>query len=339
MYQLHNTTISNAKYKFDNKLFFSDNCNCTEGELLSTDIKGKHDISWLPQKVDSTTGYFVRQTYVTQESSFVTIKDEHKTCICRKIKAVPSESYRTGDTVYITKTVDSWKTLEPVVIRSISDSYEQVTVQKLLRLERDCAQLTWEAGRSGEFAANELVLTDDYEQVQLLKIQRRCHIRFITKHKLLQNDIPFPYDRRGAGDFWFISMGVAKLNDDPHLVYLSKLLELFSEAGSFPALPRAEKLLGLSIFCGGGNFDRGLEEGGAVEFQYAIDLDAHAIHTQRANAREESNLQLYFGSVDDYLRAALAGVNHELIAWVGDVAFIAAGSPCPGSQQNELLTA
>jgi DNA (cytosine-5)-methyltransferase 1 len=331
MYRPHDTSISNAKYRFENELFFSDNCNCTEGELLSTDIKGKYDISWLPQKIDSTTGYFVRQTYMTQESSFVTMRDEHKTCICRKIKAIPIKSYRTGDTVYITKTVSSRKTLEPVVIRSVSDTYDHATVRKLLRLDRDCTQLAWEAGRSGEFAANELVLTDDYEQVQVSKIQRRCHIRFISKHKLLQKDIPFPYDRRGAGDFWFISMGLATLNDDPCLVYLSKLPEYFSEAGNFPGLPRAEKLPGISFFCGGGNFDRGLEEGGAVEFRYAIDLDAHAIHTQRANAKDGSNLQLYFGSVDNYLRAALAGVKHELIARVGELAFIAAGSPCPGT--------
>jgi DNA (cytosine-5)-methyltransferase 1 len=330
LYRPHDTNISIAKYRFKNELFFSDNCNCTEGELLSTYIKGKYNIDWLPQKIDSTTGYFVRQTYMTQESAFVTLKNEHKTCICRKTNTMLPKSYRRGDTVYITKRVGSQDILEPVVIRHIGEANDYVTVRKLLRLDRDCVRLISEASRTREIANNELVLTDDYEQVQASTIQRRCHIRFIPKHRILQEEIPFPYNRRGAGDFWFISMGIVTSKSGPRLVYLSQLPRTFNQGEKSTDLPRAKKLPGLSIFCGGGNFDRGLEEGGAVEFRHAIDLDGRAIHTQRANAKSGSNLQLYFGSVDDYLTLALAGVKHQLIARVGELAFIAAGSPCPG---------
>ena len=45
--------------------------------------------------------------------------------------------------------------------------------------------------------------------------------------------------------------------------------------------PSLQKLKGMGIFCGSGNFDRGLEDGGAVEFKYAVDFAEHALHTYR----------------------------------------------------------
>jgi DNA (cytosine-5)-methyltransferase 1 len=95
-------------------------------------------------------------------------------------------------------------------------------------------------------------------------------------------------------------------------------------------------LKGLSIFSGGGNLDRGLEEGGAVNFTHVIDISAEAIHTQRANAQHPSKTNFYWGSVDDYQLALCEGFEHEVVARIGDIQFIAAGSPCPGFSALQL---
>jgi DNA (cytosine-5)-methyltransferase 1 len=328
LYRPRETNIFNAKYRFDSELFFSDNCNCGDGELLSTDIKGKYSIEWLPKKIDSSKGFFVRQTYLTENSAFVTFKDAHKICSCRK--TAPINTYNCGETVYITKTVHGKPILEPVVVRHTNQTTGSVTVRKLLRLGRDCAQLAVEAKRT-HIADNELVLTDEYLTVSAARIKRRCKIRFISKKDVLQGEIPLPYNRGGACDYFFVSMGISTFHGVSCLMYLSRLPERFNQDEGMGATVGVKKLRGLSMFSGGGNFDRGLEEGGAVEFRNAIDLDAHAIHTQRANAKDPSRLSLYYGSVDDYMRLALSGVEHTLVARIGDVQFIAAGTPCPGA--------
>jgi DNA (cytosine-5)-methyltransferase 1 len=334
MYRPRETNIFNAKYSFDNELFFSDNCNCTDGELLSTDIKGKYEIDWLPKKIESNKGFFVRQTYLTQQSAFVSFKDDHKLCDCKKTKVYPLEAYHLGDTVYITKTVGGERILEPVVIRHTDKATGTVTVRRLSRLSRDCAQLAREAKRTADIADNELALTDDYVKVLASRIQRRCQVRFVPKQDVLRGKVPFPYNRGGAGDCWFISMGIISSEGGSRLKYLTRLPERFNESEGLAAICGVEKLKGLSMFSGGGNLDRGLEEGGVVEFRYAIDLDPQAIHTQRANAKDFTRLNLYYGSVDDYMKLVLSGIKHDHVARIGDVEFIAAGSPCPGTKKT-----
>jgi len=124
-------------------------------------------------------------------------------------------------------------------------------------------------------------------------------------------------------------MGLAIVNDKPRLVYLKRLNELFSEGPDLAV--GMGPMVGLSMFSGGGNFDRGLEEGSAVAFHHAIDRKAPTVHTQLANARDPSKLQCYYGSVGDYMSLLLSGVEPRLIARIGTIHFIAAGSPCPGT--------
>ncbi|KAF1916338.1 hypothetical protein BDU57DRAFT_516387 [Ampelomyces quisqualis] len=334
MYQPHDTTISIAKYSFPNELFFSDHCNCGDPKLLSSQIRGKHNIDWCPRSISPNTAFFVRQTYLT-DSSFVTFKHEHKTCVCKKSTAPPSDKYRLGDTVYAKRRIDGKDVLNPVVFQGFNATRTHVNVRILLRLRLDCAELTEQVERTGSVADNELVLTNDCEYLPVSKIQRRCHIRFVKRG----HEVPFPYNRGGAGDLWFISMGIVFRDNHRRLVYLMRLPKHFNEGDDMTSLQGSALLRGLSIFSGGGNFDRGLEEGGAVDFRYSVDMAPWAIHTQYANAKDRSNLYLYYGSVDDYMKIALSGVAHELVARVGDVHFIAAGSPCPGFsslQQNPL---
>jgi DNA (cytosine-5)-methyltransferase 1 len=335
IYRHWETNICKAQYPFENEVFLSDNCNCTEGDLLSTDVKGRYDVDWCPPTVDvKSKRFLMRQAYVTHESAFVSLRDEHKTCICRKPKTSPIDDHRPGDTAYLKRTINKKELLDPVVIQHADRSTGLVTIRKLLRLERDCTELAVKARRE-RIAPNELILTNDYEEIAPSRIQRRCHVRFISKSDILNNKVPFPYNRGGAGDLWFLSMGLTTVDGEQQLKFLRSLPKTFHE-GSDMTFDR--KLRGLSIFSGGGSLDRGLEEGGAVEFQTAVDFSSEAVHTQRANAQNPDTMRLYCGSVDDFFDAALRGTDPKRIARVGEVDVIAAGSPCPGTYKSATTT-
>lgn len=336
MYRPSDTHISTAKYCTETEIFLSDNCNCQAGTLLSTDIKGKYIVNWSPRTISPSKGYFARQTYLVDKSAFVTLRNEHKMCSCRAQSNSSSAAYKVGDTVYITETLNQRKILEPVVLHQINRDRQEITTRRLLRIGRDCSQLAIEAGREGRLAPNELVLTDDYVQLPLSCIERRCHIRYVPEVDVLQNKLPLGYDRGGAADLWFISMGLATVNRRPKLVPLSRLSKIFRDGVNLQSPPGGKKLTGLSLFGGGGNLDRGLEDGGAVDFQYVVELDGTAIHTQRANAKDPSKQHLYWGSVDDYMLLLFSGIEHELVAKIGDVHMISAGSPCPGQKSFAL---
>jgi DNA (cytosine-5)-methyltransferase 1 len=336
LYRPRETNIFTARYPYQNELFFSDNCNCDDGELLSTDINGQYDIEWTPSVIP-TQAFFVRQTYLTLDSSFVTYAEKHRICDCKKDEITAFDRYHRGDTVYVTKTLGGRKILEPVIIHQKDRAAGHFVVRRLVRLLRDFPEQAKHAQRTGKVLRNELVLTDDYEEMKVAQIERRCYIRFIPKRETLQNPVPFPYNRGGAGDFWFFSMGLSVKNDAPRLIYLARPPNNFNECQDIVAPPGANKLLGMSLFSGGGNLDRGIEEGGAIDFRTAVELDDAAIHTQRANTRDPTKKMFWYGSVDDHLNAALEGGENPLIADIGDVNIIIAGSPCPGFsslQQN-----
>ncbi|KAI4931770.1 hypothetical protein J4E85_004367 [Alternaria conjuncta] len=335
IYRHHETNIFKAEYPYTNEVFLSDNCNCSEGELLSTDIKGGYDVDWSPSTIDGER-FFVRQTYVTQDSAFVSLRSSHKTCTCRQGKRTPVDDYRRGDTVYLARTRNGDKFLDPVVFQHIDRAKGIVRVRRLLRLERDCRELAAKARRLN-LLANELVLTDEYEDVSVSRIQRRCYVKFVSKSDIQDGQIPFTYNRGGAGDLWFLSMGLTGAEGDQKLIFLRNLPKTFNEG---PDMASAKSLRGMSIFSGGGSLDRGLEEGGAVTFHSAVDFSPHAIHTQRANSKSPETMHLFCGSVDDHFDAALKGNKPDLVPQVGEVDFLAAGSPCPGfsALQHNILS-
>lgn len=334
VYRHHETNIFKGKYPYHNEFFLSDNCNCSERELLSTDIQGKYKVDWSPSTIDSQR-FFIRQTYVTQESAFVSVRSSHKTCTCRRSKSTPVDDYVRGDTVYLARTRNGDKFLDPVVIQHIDRANGTVRVRKLLRLERDCKGLATKARRLN-LVANELVLTDENEDVSVSRIQRRCFVKFVSKADIQNGRLPFTCNRGGAGDLWFLSMGLGSVDGEHKLVFLRSLPKSFNEG---PDMTSPDSLRGMSIFSGGGSLDRGLEEGGAVTFRSAVDFSPHAIHTQRANSKSLETMCLFCGSVDDHFDAALKDNKPNLVPRVGEVDFIAAGSPCPGFsalQQNIL---
>ena len=77
---------------------------------------------------------------------------------------------------------------------------------------------------------------------------------------------------------------------------------------------------------------QGIEEGGAVHNEWAVDINKNAIHTYAANLKDPERTKLFYGSVDDLLKQAMQGntQNSDLIPSPGEVDFISAGSPCQG---------
>lgn len=149
----------------------------------------------------------------------------------------------------------------------------------------------------------------------------------------MNDQTPFPYSLGGAGDFWIVSMSLGLKNEKKPLVFLHCLPEYIRQH----LTPKPNrKLRGLSLFGGGGSLDRGLEEGGAVEFRTVVDSDIYAIRTQQANIKHRKRACLHCGSVNDFFRSALKG-DVEIVARVGEVEFIAAGCPCIGTCDLAML--
>jgi DNA (cytosine-5)-methyltransferase 1 len=120
----------------------------------------------------TTDRYFIRQTYVTQDSAFVSLNRAHMECMCTSQKRWSVEGHQSGDTIYFSKTVEGRNILEPVVVRQIDKVAGEAHARKMLRLRRDCSHLVPSSHQTQEIAANELVLTDDYELVALSRVER-----------------------------------------------------------------------------------------------------------------------------------------------------------------------
>jgi site-specific DNA-cytosine methylase len=105
-------------------------------------------------------------------------------------------------------------------------------------------------------------------------------------------------------------------------------------------IPEEKQLRGLDLFCGGGNFGRGVADGGAVHvkwhpstpssltFARAVDIDINAIHSYKANL-EHDDVNLYLGSINNFLFDVITHRRKHLPSR-GSIDFILAGSPCQG---------
>lgn len=66
----------------------------------------------------------------------------------------------------------------------------------------------------------------------------------------------------------------------------------------------------MDLFCSGGNFGRGLKEGGAVQNCWAVDWANCTMHTYQVNLKDPDATELYNGSVN-------AGSTYGVSAWKG----------------------
>lgn len=318
LYQPIDTPCGIMKYPYDNEIFLSDNCtcHCNSAKVKADEILATHTVEWFGNPSTSAE-FFVRQTYLSDDCRWTTLKKEHLTCEDDKFQA--KLSYKIGDAV-LTETNPKSLQLEVFVVEAFFDEGKKkyVRLRKLLR-RKDVDQ------NSPNSRPNEVVYTDQIVEISIRRIFRHCLVRAFY----LEEEIPSPYDHDGTGDMFFMTHQEIETEGKMSYVPLDMALVRQLRQGFDPLnIHHGKKLQGLDLFCGGGNFGRGLEDGGAIEMRWANDIWTEAVHTYMANS-EPGVCTPFLGSVADLLRRALLG-DGEKIPRPGDVHFISAGSPCPG---------
>ena len=320
LYKPSDTACLKMDYPHENELFLSDHCNCGDPAIYADEVVGKPNVKFFGQPDNNNMNFFCRQRYSESEAAWVTLKPSHFRCACKAPNA--QVKYSPGETVLYAKRGSGAKDwLEPAIVVSHMPQTDVMTIRRLLRKGRDLH------GRGA--APNELVYTELIENVRSKQIRRKCHVRFYSPHERDNKKIPTPYDRQGMVDCYYICD--RQLSESAWEPICQPWPSDVKQGWDPLRDPWHQPLKGLDIFCGGGNFGRGLEEGGAVEFEYAVDYANEAIHTYKANLRLGSSVKLFRGSVNQYLSDALqANRSNGMVAQLGDIDFIAAGSPCQG---------
>ncbi|GAB1317526.1 hypothetical protein MFIFM68171_07736 [Madurella fahalii] len=306
------------KYPWPNELFLSDHCTCEEGphaRVKEQEVLAVHNIDWLgnPNGVDGE--FFVRQTYIVEDRRWVTLQMSHMTCSHGRARL----GFKTGDTVLAAISA-SCPFSEPYEVVKVFKQ-GQITFVRLRRLLRRS-----EVDPGAYPASNELVYTEQLVVAKPDKIVGKCHVRFLRPGE----PIPTPYNRGGTGNLFYITHRLRDEGTGQRCVPFDGDTPPFFRQGFDPTNCTIRKLRGIDLFCGSGNFGRGLEEGGAVEMRWANDIWDKAVHTYMANSPEPNFTHPFLGSVDDLLRLALEGKYSDNVPRPGEVDFISAGSPCPG---------
>lgn len=315
LYKPADTVCADLTYPYDNELFLSDHCNCEEADFDISQVATKANVSFFADQAVGKAELFIRQTYNKDDQTFTTLKDADFCCPCRRVTYSPD--YAVGDTVLVETPVGSELRLRPTEIVEIHD--QKAKVRQLLQRNRDFNILS--------SRPNELVYTDRYRFVSIEQIVRPCHVRFYTEDDVKNGCIPAPYSRDGNGDAFYIT--VREIVDFKGVRLERTEAPKEFKLGYDPLEPQP-RLRALNIFSGGGNFDRGLEEGGAIQSEWAVEWGIEQMLTYRANHTEPNQVKLFCGSVNDYLEKALRGKDSGTVANLGDVQFISAGSPCQG---------
>lgn len=313
LYQPIDTPCSVMKYPWENELFLSDNCTCHPriAKVQGHQVLSTHEVEWFGSPA-TTAEFFVRQTYVASDGRWVSLHQAH--FICGE-EPDPSASYRVGDAVLVKAQNENLETF-------IMESFFEEEGKRYGRMRR-----LWrrrEVDKTAHSApANELIYSQHIVEIAAKRIDRHCLVRAFRAGE----EVPPPYNRDGTGDAFFITHEEVEVDGiieyrplkDSNLASLNQ--------GFHPMHDKIDKLQGLDLFCGGGNFGRGIEEGGAVEMKWANDIWEGAVHTYMANT-EPGRCTPFLGSIDDLLSRALEG--NTKAPRPGDVHFISAGSPCPG---------
>ncbi|KAI9682731.1 MAG: DNA methyltransferase Dim-2 [Trizodia sp. TS-e1964] len=330
LYAPSDTSCAQMYYPIHNELFFSDNCNCEDGVLNSKDVICKVSVEMFASPNEARGAeYIVRQKFRTNDSAFVTLKKSDFKCVhysdeWRSDLETVMSKFSKGDTILHLKKLAKGKAiLEPAQIVEFRNegAVEKVVVRRLRRRSRDYPD------GGGNIRPNEFVYTDELYEIPPKYIDRRCLVRFYTETEKAERKIPPPYNRDGTGDAYYITCREVDGMLEPMAApYPATLIQGFDPN----APPEKPVLAGMDLFCGGGNFGRGLEEGGAIHNKWAVDFFQPAIHTYRANLKDPEGTNLFYGSVNDLLARGMRGQFSKCVPEPGNVDFISAGSPCQG---------
>jgi len=318
LYRPVDTPCCKMKYPWANELFLSDHCTCDEGRGARWDedeVLGKHTVDWLGNP-NTTAEFFVRQTYMVERRRWVTLDPKQR--MCNHNTPLP---YTRGDTVLAS--LGGTKLAEPYEVVEMYERHHThfARLRKLLRRKVVEPQ-------AKNIQPNELVYTERLVVAHVAKILRKCLVRFFSPGEPL----PCPYNRGGAANVFFITHKLqtckegARKGEEICVPFKGEYPPSMRQA--FNPKRRNPKLKGLDLFCGSGNFGRGLEEGGAVNMHWANDIWDKAVHTYMANT--PANTCPFLGSVDDLLRDAIEGRYSNSVPSPGEVDFICGGSPCQG---------
>lgn len=330
------------KYPYYNEVFLSDNCTCSDEVKADTSGRTQEDgsqrivedrvlkreiVNWYGSS--SSQELFIRQTCLGNKR-FVSLKEGHKICEHLGAAKTPdlNSRYPIGQTILANPPqrgkhiLEAYEVVKHIPATLLDNAYYVVGRHLMRHTDID------ESG-----PPNELVYTVKTETINISNINGTCMVRFYTSEDAVYNNIPAPYSRGGTANAFYITSKLVDKIGGPLLEPIRDDIPRSLTQGFDPIeAPRKSKLRGLDLYCGGGNFGRGLEEGGAVHNEWAVDLNSRAIHTYRANLKKPEDTKLYFGSVNDLLLEALKGnpSRNGLIPSPGDVDFISAGSPCQG---------
>ncbi|ROT35790.1 hypothetical protein SODALDRAFT_328178 [Sodiomyces alkalinus F11] len=328
MYRPVDTLCGQMRYPWNNELFLSDHCSCDDGhdyqKLGESEVLAIHRIDWGGSSATNAE-FFCRQTYISSDRRWITFRQDHLVCSHRKEPTPNPDHYRAGDTVLVQLTAGGNR-LEPCeLLEPPRDSACLVRVRLLLRRNEVDPKAT-------ACRPNELVYSERILEVRPDRIHGRCIVRYFPSADMIKT----PYDRDGVGNaFYILTRLVEEADGDDSM---STSCVPFDDAFPFPPTFRQgldpdeafPKLKGFDLFCGGGNFGRGLEESGVIEMKWANDISIRAIHTYMANVDARNQVHPFAGSIDDLQRRALQGKFSDNVPPIGEVGFVSGGSPCPG---------
>lgn len=321
-YRPVDTLCGLMKYPWNNEVFLSDHCSCGEDAKIEEDeVLGVHDVDFHGTSTTKAE-LFCRQTYIHCERKWISLKRHHMLCShVQKLENKPQ--YLPGETVLVHLDQNS-DVLQPCELISSEHNHRGIRTCKMRRLLRRPDVHPYKP----KVAPNELVYSDQFVTASESTIFDRCHVRFFSPNAR----IPTPYDRDGVGSFFYITHRQVSNNSNEGVSLEPLKKETFPQSliQAFDPTVKIPKLRGLDLFCGGGNFGRGLEDGGGVKMKWANDYDSKAIHTYMANVESVKDTHPFLGSIDILQRLAIEGKFSASVPKIGDVDFISAGSPCPG---------
>ncbi|KAL8779766.1 MAG: hypothetical protein Q9203_001201 [Teloschistes exilis] len=202
LYRPSHTVCEDMVYPYLNELFMSNHCNCPDSPTYAKDVHHKVQVALFgcPESMESSGDFFIRQTYSSTDSHWLTLQERDFCCQCTQRSLQPQSEweYLEGDTLLV-KTISSKERLEPMILMDSNTDGNPNTARfrRLLRKRNDY--------KDAEADMNELVYTSQVEVHNISNIVRRCHIRFYTPADRKAGRILAPYNRKGAGDCYYIS--------------------------------------------------------------------------------------------------------------------------------------